>query len=141
MPPSWSWSAHLLGDVFGVSCVELQCPQFRYTNLLLGIETMLAEKGAALHIEFSQATKKVTLSARAIVDYSATIDLSQDYGVDMVTTLGGFDRYNHIIALGAGELADRDIVHIYRNANGTVTTTPPAWVGTPEDVTTTPTRR
>lgn len=129
-----------LGDVFVVSAADSGITvtrQFRYTNLLLGIETMLAEKGAALQIEFSQATKKVTLSARAIVDYSTTIDLSQDYGVDMVTTLGGFDRYNHIIALGAGELADRDIVHVYRNANGTMTTTPPAWVGTADDHATT----
>jgi len=130
-----------LGPMFAVSeadsGITITNKSFRYTNLLLGLEDMLAEEGAALQITFDQATKLITLSARPIVDYSDTIDLSQDYGTDMVTTEGGFDRYNHFIALGAGELAARDIVHVYRLANGTITTTPPAWVGTADDWVTT----
>lgn len=126
-----------LGTLFSVSAaasgITITSKSFRYTNMLTGIESMLADYGGALQIEFSQATKTVTLSARAIVDYSATVDLSQDYGVDMVSTLGGYDRYNHIIALGAGELADRDIVHVYRNTDGTLTTVAPAWAGTSTD--------
>ena len=126
-----------LGSMFAVSTADsgitITSKAFRYTNMLLGIEDMLAEEGAALQITFDQATKLVTLSARPIVDYSATVDLSQDYGVDMITTLGGFDRYNHIIALGAGELLERDIVHVYRNADGTMTTTAPDWAGTDAD--------
>lgn len=126
-----------LGTLFSVSAaasgITITSKSFRYTNMLTGIESMLADYGGALQIAFSQATKTVTLSARAIVDYSATVDLSQDYGVDMVSTLGGYDRYNHIIALGAGELADRDIVHVYRNTDGTLTTVAPAWAGTSTD--------
>lgn len=126
-----------LGDLFSVSAsasgITIASKQFRYTNMLLGIEAMLAEQNAALQIDFNQATKTITLSARPIIDYSGTVDLSQDYGVDMVSTFGGFDRYNHIIALGAGELADRDIVHVYRLSNGSITTTPPAWAGTADD--------
>ena len=125
-----------MGTLFTVSAADSGIAvsrQFRYTNLLLGIELMLSEAGGALEIEFNQATKKVNLSARAVVDYSATVDLSQDYGVDMLTTTGGYDRYNHIIALGAGELTERDVVHVYRLADGTTTTTPPTWAGTAED--------
>lgn len=126
-----------LGALFSVSAaasgITITNKQFRYTNMLLGIESMLADYGAALELAYNQATKTVTLAARPIVDYSSVIDLSQDYGVDMVTTLGGFDRYNHIIALGAGELADRDIVHVYRLDNGSVTTSAPAWAGTAAD--------
>lgn len=107
--------------------------QFRFTNLLIGIYQMLAEQGAALEVMFDQAQKVVVLSVRAVVDYSETIDLSQDYGVGMVTTAGGFDKYNHIIALGAGELLDRDILHVYRNDDGTTTTEAPAWAGTEDD--------
>lgn len=126
-----------LGAAFAVSSaasgITITNKSFRYTNLLLGLEDMLAEKGAALQIAFDQATKLITLAARPIVDYSSTIDLSQDYGTDMVTTEGGFDRFNHVIALGAGELAARDIVHVYRLADGTITTAPPAWAGTGAD--------
>ena len=130
-----------LGAAFAVSSADsgitITNKSFRYTNLLLGLEDMLAEEGAALQITFDQATKLITLAARPIVDYSSTIDLSQDYGTDMVTTEGGFDRFNHIIALGAGELSARDIVHVYRLADGTITTTPPAWVNTDADWVTT----
>ena len=77
--------------------------------------------------------KRVVLSAAAVTDYSNTIDLSQDYGVNMVATMGGYDRYNHIIALGAGELTERDVLHVYRNDNGSLTTVAPAWAGTAAD--------
>lgn len=130
-----------MGTLFDVSTdnsgITITSKSFRYTNLLTGIEDMLEEEGAALDVVFDQSSKAVTLSARAITDYSATIDLSQDYGVDIVTTEGGFDRYNHIIALGAGELADRDIVHVYRDTDGTMTTVAPAWAGTVADLVTT----
>jgi hypothetical protein len=68
-----------------------------------------------------------------VVDYSDTIDLSQDYGVDMISTSGRIDGYNHIIALGAGELLDRDVVHRYRLVDGAITSTTPDWAGTETD--------
>lgn len=129
-----------LGSLFTVSTENSGVTvsrDFRYTNMLIGIGMMLSEKGAALNIEYSQATKTVNLSVRKVIDYSDEIDLSQDYGVDIVTTYGGFDRYNHIVALGAGELLERDILHIYRKDDGTITTVAPAWVGTAEDLMTT----
>ena len=130
-----------LGPLFTVSAassgITITSKQFRYQRLLQGLEDMLEEEGAALQITFNQATKQVMLSARAVVDYSSTIDLSQDYNADMVTTEGGFDRYNHVIALGSGELAGRDIIHVYRLSTGAVTTSPPAWAGTEEDWVTT----
>ena len=125
-----------LGTLFVVSAADSGATvtrNFRYTNLLLGIEMMLAPT-AALEIEFDQATKKVNLSTRTVVDYSSSIDLSQDYGVNMVTTMGGYDRYNHVIALGAGELSAREVLHVYRLADGTLTTTAPAWAGTKDDL-------
>lgn len=126
-----------MGGAFSISTassgVTIASKAFRYTNMLLGVEEMLEARGAALSISFLQQTKKATLSARAVVDYSDSIDLSQDYGIDMVTTLGGYDRFNHIIALGAGELEDRDILHVYRLDDGTLTTQQPAWHGTAAD--------
>lgn len=107
--------------------------QFRYTNALTGIAQMLGESGAALRVEFDQLTKTVKLSAAAVADYSSTVDLSQDYGVDMVTTAGGYDCYNHIIALGDGELLERIVLHVYRLDDGTITLAEPPWAGTGKD--------
>jgi len=126
-----------LGSVIDVSTdasgITITSKSFRYTNMLFGIEDMLADEGAALEIAFSQATKKAILSARTIVDYSTTIDLSQDYGINLISQDGRVDGYNHVIALGAGELLDRDIIHVYRNADGTYTTSAPAWADTAAD--------
>ena len=129
-----------LGSLFAVSAENSGVTvsrDFRYTNMLIGIGMMLSEKGAALNITYDQPTKTVKVAVRKVVDYSAEIDLSQDYGVDIVSTFGGFDRYNHIVALGAGELLGRDILHIYRRDDGTTTTTAPAWAGTADDLMTT----
>lgn len=132
--------AELIGSTLGAHVTVSEADsgisvnrQFRYTNLLIGIYLMLAEQGAALNVTYDQALKTVILFAAAVTDYSASIDLSQDYGVNMVATMGGYDRFNHIIALGAGELLDRDILHVYRNDNGSLTTTPPAWAETEKD--------
>lgn len=126
-----------LGSVISVSAaasgITISSKTFRYTNLLIGSEDMLADEGAALEIVFSQALKKAVLSARAIVDYSATIDLSQDYGINLISQDGRIDAYNHVIALGAGELLDRDVVHVYRNTDGTYTEIAPVWAGTIAD--------
>lgn len=129
----------IIGDALGVFVVSADnsgitvSRNFRYANMLIGVQETLSAHGAALEILYDQTMRKVRLSARAIVDYSERIDLSQDYGVDMITTVGGFDRYNHIIALGAGELEDRDVLHVYRLDDGTITTVSPPWVGTMSD--------
>lgn len=129
-----------LGSLFSVSTNDsgvIVSRDFRYTNMLIGIGVMLSENNAALSVAYDQVTKTVKLAVRKVVDYSDEIDLSQDYGVDIVTTYGGLDRYNHIVALGAGELLERDILHIYRKEDGTMTTIAPTWAGTAEDLMTT----
>jgi hypothetical protein len=124
------------GDIIGVSAEDTNVTvsgQFRFDIMLFGIEKMLAASGLALAIEYNQTARKAILCARPVVDYSDVIDLSQDYGVNMTSHQGRIDGYNHIIGLGAGELLDRDIVHRYRLADGTITSTPPAWAGTEAD--------
>lgn len=125
-----------MGSLFTVSEADSGIAvliSLRYANMLLGIEKMLSDAGATLVLAYDQTTQSVLVSAEAVTDYSATVDLSQDYGVDMISTSGRIDGYNHIVALGAGELLDRDVVHRYRLADGTITSTPPAWAGTDAD--------
>lgn len=106
---------------------------WRYRQAHEMLEKALEENGLTLDIKYDAALKTVKIGARAVVDYSAEIDLSQDYGIEMKSTQGRMDAYNHVIALGAGELTDRDILHVYRLDNGTITTDAPDWAGTVKD--------
>lgn len=107
---------------------------WRYENLLTGIERVLDEYGLALRIAYSSTIKRAILSAELVEDLTDTVDLSQDYGADMVTEAGGYGAYNHVIALGSGELAARTVLHLYRLSDGTITSTAPAWAGSPDDL-------
>lgn len=105
--------------------------RFRQAHEML--ERALEENGLTLHIAYNSASKTAVVSARAVVDWSNEIDLSQDYGIEMKSLQGRIDAYNHVIALGAGELLDRDVLHVYRLDNGNITTVAPAWAGTLKD--------
>ncbi|MEA4927580.1 MAG: hypothetical protein VB104_02760 [Candidatus Limiplasma sp.] len=107
--------------------------QWRYAELHAALEKALEAAGMTLGISYRAAARRVLVAARPVADSSATIDLSQDYGIDMRSTQGRIDGFNHIIALGAGELLDRDVLHLYRLSDGTVTDTPPEWAGTLTD--------
>ena len=106
---------------------------WRYSQLLSALETTFEEQGLTVHIQYVAANQSVLIGARAVVDYSGEIDLSQDYGISMKSTQGQLNSYNHVIALGAGELLDRDVLHVYRLDDGTMTTATPDWLGTAKD--------
>ncbi len=106
---------------------------WRYNQLLSAMETAFEEQGLTVSIKYVAAKQSVLISARAIIDYSGEIDLSQDYGISMKSTQGRLDGYNHVIALGAGELLDRDVLHVYRLDDGTITAETPDWIETAKD--------
>ncbi len=106
---------------------------WRYNQLLSAMETAFEEQGLTVNIKYVAAKQSVLIGARAIADYSGEIDLSQDYGISMKSTQGRLDGYNHVIALGAGELLERDVLHVYRLDDGTITTETPGWAGTAKD--------
>lgn len=94
---------------------------FRYTNLLAAIHSMLQQYGARLEIVFDGT--KVVLSAVSSVDYTET-ELSQDYNAPLESSVAHGKAYNHVIALGRGELVDREVVELWRLDDGTITSTP-----------------
>ncbi len=129
----------MLGSLFAVSTENIGVSisiSARYKQLLTTLESALEAEGLTLGIQFDATQGKVFLAARTVVDYSGEIDLSQDYNIEMISTEGRLDGYNHVIALGAGELKDRDVANIYRLDDGTITDVgddPPAWAGTELD--------
>lgn len=96
--------------------------QFRYANLLGGIQSMLTQHGLRLSVEYIDRT--VWLSALKIQDLSDENELSQDYSVDIESEDNESEAYNHVIALGQGELTSRQVVHRYRHPDGSVTSDP-----------------
>lgn len=95
----------------------------RYTNMLSGFSKMLLQKNYKLKIEYIQqeqgAAGFVEVSAVPIFDYSKKIELSQDSQVNFISKKVS-NACNHLIALGKGELTDREVIHLYADRNGVV---------------------
>ena len=95
---------------------------FRYTNLLQGLEKMLTDQNARLDIKTAYVDKqiKVYISAVPVNDFTSDIELNNDYGIalDAKKIKSGV---NHVICLGKGELTDRTVIHLYKLANGQIT--------------------
>jgi len=120
--------ATLIGDAFAGTISVSSNPvgvqvegQFRFDTLLAGLERMLRAYGLRLAINFDSGVKRAVVQALPITDYSDRIELSQDYGIDTHTVLGRMDAYNHVVALGSGELLDRMVAHLYRDRDGNIT--------------------
>jgi hypothetical protein len=98
------------------SGIILPAYQFRrYCKGYDGIRAMLAANGAKLKIEWKN--KAVRLSAVPIVDYTATpVDGDvADLSVEQHKT-----KVNHLICLGAGNLAEREVIHLYADQSGNI---------------------
>ena len=95
----------------------------RYTDMLSGFSKMLLQKNYKLKIEYIQqeqgAAGFVEVSAVPIFDYSQKIELSQDSQVNFISEQIN-NACNHLIALGKGELTDREVIHLYADRNGVV---------------------
>ena len=95
----------------------------RYTDMLSGFSKMLLKKNYKLKIEYIQqeqgAAGFVEVSAVPIFDYSKKIELSQDSQVNFISEQIN-NACNHLIALGKGELTDREVIHLYADRNGVV---------------------
>lgn len=112
------------GSLFTVSALNSGITvsgSFRYANMLGGIHSMLQQYGARLEIVFDGTN--VVLSARTATDYT-DVELSQDYEAPLESSIARGEAYNHVIALGRGELTAREVVELWRLDNGNVTNTP-----------------
>lgn len=96
---------------------------FRYTVLLDAITRMLSASDLRLELAFNSAKSQLILSAEPVIDRSDEIELSQDYDAH-ITTENDVGAYNHIIALGQGELLERTVIELWRLDSGVITDSP-----------------
>jgi hypothetical protein len=87
--------------------------QFRYQTKLYGLSKALSLAGYSLSCVYDATLKKVITQARQCVDYSSYADISSDLGIGLTITAGRVDDYNHMIALGQGELTERMVREIW----------------------------
>ena len=91
----------------------------RYVAGYSGIKAMLNSVGAKLHITFKNGY--VMLSALPIIDYSK----DDEFDTDQIKF--DIEKYyhptNHLICLGKGELAERQVIHLYADAEGNISKT------------------
>lgn len=90
----------------------------RYTTAYAGIKKMLLDNGYKLKMAYENGF--VVLSAVPIVDYNDDTGLDSDRINFQIQKT--YNLVNHLICLGAGNLKDRTVVHLYLDRNGNITT-------------------
>ena len=100
----------------------------RYIMGYDGINKMLKANGAKLAMSF--ANGKVKLAAKAIVDYSQDEQYTSDHYAFKIQKHN--NKVNHLICLGSGELEARQVVHLYVQTDGSISTTNQAFTGIEE---------
>ena len=97
---------------------------YRFNNLLTEIHMALDVLDLKLVISMipgdSHTPAHVKFLVLPSVDWSNEIEISQDYD-GALTTVSEVGAYNHIIALGRGDLAARQVVQLYVLPDGTIT--------------------
>lgn len=91
----------------------------RYITGYDGIKKMLKAFGAKLNIAFKNGF--VALAAAPFVDYSKDEQFDTDQ-IDF-TIKKNSSHINHVICLGKGDLAEREVIHVYADSNGNISTT------------------
>lgn len=88
----------------------------RYIGGYTGIRKMLKASGAKLNMKFKKGM--VELSAMPLVDYSKDEQFDTDQIGFVITKRS--HPINHVICLGKGELAEREVIHLYADESGNI---------------------
>lgn len=88
----------------------------RYVAGYDGIRKMLKASGAKLNIAFNDGFAE--LSARPVVDYSKDEQFDADQLNFRIRKKGS--PLNHVVCLGQGDLAEREVIHLYADSDGNI---------------------
>lgn len=103
-------------DDAGFSVVDWRID--RYVTLLEALEKLLASKDYRINLEWRDG--KVRIGAARIRDLTDTIQYETEDRVQL-TVKDDRGGVNHLICLGQGQLAAREVVHLYCTATGAIT--------------------
>lgn len=113
------------GDLYVVDNIGLSDIQVNYQirdyNLLQALEKMLYRADIPSRLDIRFYDGQVHLQAIPIVDLSELLQYDNSYGLAM-TAQTASKTYNHILALGKGELTERIRVNLYLKKDGSWST-------------------
>ena len=114
-----------LGELFEVSTEDstISIPSSkidRYIPAYDGINKLLKANGAKLAMTFRNG--KIQLAAKEVVNYAENEQYSSDHYRFNILKYG--NKVNHLICLGAGSLAERQVLHLYLQEDGSIGTAP-----------------
>ena len=121
--------------IAAINYQEVNITLDRHVSLMKSLEKIAKETNKKVVISYKKekATEKgsVQIDVQDINDFSSLFELSQDNKLEFRITQnrGGV---NHLICLGKGELADRDIVHLYVDDDGSISQHSKAYYGIDE---------
>lgn len=104
-------------DNVGLSDITVNY-QIRDINLLEALEKMLYNADIKSRLDISFHDNQVHIQALPIVDLSELLQYDQSYGITMIAETQT-NSYNHILALGKGELTDRLRINLYLQDDNT----------------------
>lgn len=104
-------------DAAGVNITKYQFR--RYTDAYEGLCDMLASVG--MRMQITHVDGVVTLSAAEKYDYSQDEEFESEL-VDF-TSKTHYNKVNHLICLGTGEMENRLVVHLYADEKGKISQT------------------
>jgi len=90
----------------------------RYTDAYTGLMKLASKYGHKLVLIFNPSTDKVSITTKAISDYSNESEITSDFfnfKIERRTP-----ECNHMIGLGSGELEERMVVHRYLHSDGQI---------------------
>lgn len=113
------------GDLFVVDNIGLSDItvnyQIRDLNMLDAFEKALYKADIPSRLDVNYYDGKVHIQAIPIIDLSELLSYDNSYGLSMHVETQP-EKYNHILALGKGELTDRIRVNLYMKKDGTWST-------------------
>lgn len=112
-----------VGDLFEVSTEDsgITIPNTsidRYIKGYDGINKVLKANGAKLGMAFLDG--KIHLEAKPVVNYAEDEQYSSDHYKFKIQKYN--NKVNHLICLGSGELTERQVVHLYVQEDGSIST-------------------
>ena len=113
------------GGLFTVSQADsgLVCSASLRYRTLIESAYMLLNPGGTLSISFGGGA--VSLGCLPVRDLSESVELSQDYSA-VLDSDSTARKFNHIIALGQGEMLERTVIELWLLPDGAVTDDPSA---------------
>ena len=90
----------------------------RYDTVFEALEKSLSDVGARLHFKYNGSQIVVSAVSSSLYDY---VEVTSDSGINIVSNVQ--NGYNHIVALGRGEMQERKVIELFYE-NGVISDTP-----------------